>query len=137
MTAQKGRDLLLKIDSNGAGNFITVAGLRSHSLAFNAETVDITHQESAGAWRELLAGAGVRSASIRGNGVFRDDASDARLRQVFFDGQIVTWQVIVPDFGSIEGPFQITALELTGTHDGELTFEMALDLAGQLSFTAI
>ncbi len=137
MTAQKGRDLLLKIDSNGAGNFITVAGLRSHSLAFNAETVDITHQESAGAWRELLAGAGVRSASIRGNGVFRDDASDARLRQVFFDGQIVTWQVIVPDFGSIEGPFQITALELTGTHDGELTFEMALDSAGQLSFTAI
>ena len=137
MTAQKGRDLLLKIDSNGAGNFITVAGLRSHSLAFNAETVDITHQESAGAWRELLAGAGVRSASIRGNGVFRDDGSDARLRQVFFDGQIVTWQVIVPDFGSIEGPFQITALELTGTHDGELTFEMALDSAGQLSFTAI
>lgn len=137
MTAQKGRDLLLKIDSDGAGNYITVAGLRSHSLAFNAEAVDITHQESAGAWRELLAGAGVRSASIRGNGVFRDEASDARLRQVFFDGQIVTWEVIVPDFGSIQGPFQITALELTGTHDGELTFEMALDSAGQLSFTPI
>ena len=137
MTAQKGRDLLLKIDSDGAGNYITVAGLRSHSLAFNAETVDITHQESAGAWRELLAGAGVRAASIRGNGVFRDEASDARLRQVFFDGQIVTWEVIVPDFGNIQGPFQITALELTGTHDGELTFEMALDSAGQLSFTAI
>lgn len=137
MTAQKGRDLLLKIDSDGAGNYITVAGLRSHSLAFNAEAVDITHQESAGAWRELLAGAGVRSASIRGNGVFRDEASDARLRQVFFDGQIVTWEIIVPDFGTIEGPFQITALELTGTHDGELTFEMALDSAGQLSFTPI
>ena len=137
MTAQKGRDLLLKIDSDGAGNYITVAGLRSHSLAFNAEAVDITHQESAGAWRELLAGAGVRSASIRGNGVFRDEASDARLRQVFFDGQIVTWEIIVPDFGSIQGPFQITALELTGTHDGELTFEMALDSAGQLSFTPI
>lgn len=137
MTAQKGRDLLLKIDSDGAGNFITVAGLRSHALSFNAETVDVTHQESAGAWRELLAGAGVRSASARGSGVFRDQASDARLRQVFFDGQIITWQVIVPDFGTIEGPFQITSLDLTGTHDGELTFEMALDSAGQLSFTAL
>lgn len=137
MTAQKGRDLLLKIDNDGAGNFITVAGLRSHSLALNAEAVDVTHQESAGAWRELLAGAGVRSASIRGSGIFRDQASDARLRQVFFDGQIVSWQIVIPDFGNIEGPFQITALELTGTHDGELTFEMALDSAGQLSFTAI
>lgn len=136
MTAQKGRDLLLKIDSDGAGNFITVAGLRSHALAFNAETVDVTHQESAGAWRELLAGAGVRSASVRGSGIFRDAASDARLRQVFFDGQIITWQVIIPDFGVVEGPFQVTALELTGTHDGELTFELALDSAGQLSFAA-
>ena len=136
MTAQKGRDLLLKIDSDGAGNFITVAGLRSHVLAFNAETVDVTHQESAGAWRELLAGAGVRSASVRGSGIFRDAASDARLRQVFFDGQIITWQVIIPDFGVVEGPFQVTALELTGTHDGELTFELALDSAGQLSFAA-
>ena len=137
MTAQKGRDLLLKIDSDGAGIFITVAGLRSHALAFNAETVDITHQESAGAWRELLAGAGVRSASVRGSGIFRDAASDARLRQVFFDGQIITWQVVIPDFGVVEGPFQVTALELTGTHDGELTFELALDSGGQLSFTAL
>jgi TP901-1 family phage major tail protein len=137
MTAQKGRDLLLKIDNDGTGNFITVAGLRSHSLALNAEAVDVTHQESAGAWRELLAGAGVRSASIRGSGIFRDQVSDARLRQVFFDGQIVSWQIVIPDFGTVEGPFQITALELTGTHDGELTFEMALDSAGQLSFTAI
>ena len=54
MTAQKGRDLLLKIDTTGAGVFQTVAGLRANALSFNAESVDITHQESAGAWRELL-----------------------------------------------------------------------------------
>lgn len=137
MTAQKGRDLLLKIDNDGAGTFVTVAGLRSQSLAFNAESVDITHQESAGAWRELLAGAGVRSASVRGSGIFRDETSDARLRQVFFDGQIVNWEIVVPDFGTIQGPFQVSALELTGTHDGELTFEIALDSAGQLAFTAL
>ena len=58
MTAQKGRDLLLKIDTTGAGVFQTVAGLRANALSFNAESVDVTHQESAGAWRELLAGAG-------------------------------------------------------------------------------
>ena len=58
MAAQKGRDLLLKIDATGRGSFQTVAGLRSHAISFNAAAVDVTHQESAGQWRELLAGAG-------------------------------------------------------------------------------
>ena len=38
MTAQKGRDLLLKIDTTGAGVFQTVAGLRANALSFNAES---------------------------------------------------------------------------------------------------
>jgi TP901-1 family phage major tail protein len=49
MTAQKGKDLLLKVDSDGAGSFTTVAGLRARTLAFNAASVDITDQESAAA----------------------------------------------------------------------------------------
>ena len=101
MPAQKGKDLLLKID-DGASGFVTVAGLRTRQLAFNAEPVDVTHAESAGRWRELLAGAGVRRAGITGSGVFKDEASDARMRQVFFDGDVRTYQVIVPDFGRIE-----------------------------------
>ena len=136
MTAQKGRDLLLKIDSDGAGSFTTVGGLRTHALSFNAQSVDITHQESAGAWRELLAGAGVRSANIRGAGIFRDSQSDATIRQYFFDATIRNWQVIIPDFGTISGPFQITALEFAGEHDGELTFELALESAGLVSFAS-
>lgn len=54
MTAQKGKDLLLKVDTDGAGSFATVAGLRARTLAFNAASVDVTDQESAGRWRELL-----------------------------------------------------------------------------------
>ena len=136
MPAQKGKDLLLKID-DGAAGFVTVAGLRTRQLAFNAETVDVTHAESAGRWRELLAGAGVRRAGITGAGVFKDDVSDARLRQIFFDGDIRTFQVIVPDFGRLEGPFQITSLEYRGEHAGEVTFEMALESAGPLSFAVL
>ena len=136
MPAQKGKDLLLKID-DGAAGFVTVAGLRTRQLAFNAETVDVTHSESAGRWRELLAGAGVRRAGITGSGVFKDEASDARLRQIFFDGEIRIFHVIVPDFGRLEGPFQITSLEYRGEHAGEVTFEMALESAGPLSFAAL
>lgn len=133
MAAQKGKDLLIKMH-DGAG-FVTVAGLRSRKIAFNAETVDITHAESAGRWRELLEGAGVRRASVSGRGLFRDQASDELIRQTFFDGLIRDAQIVIPDFGTIEGPFQITSFELAGEHNGEVTFDAALESAGALAFT--
>ena len=135
MGAQKGRDLLIKID-NGAG-FVTVAGLRSKRIAFNAELVDITHAESAERWRELLAGAGVRRAAISGRGLFKDAASDALVRQAFFDGAVNMCQLIVPDFGTMEGAFQIASLEFSGEHNGEVTFDIALESAGALTFAAL
>lgn len=135
MAAQKGKDLLLKAADGEA--FVTVAGLRARQIAFNAETVDVTHAESAGRWRELLAGAGVRRASISGSGIFKDEASDALVRQIFFDGAIRSWQVVVPDFGSVEGPFQLTSLEYRGDHAGEVTFDLSLESAGSLSFTTL
>ncbi|MCA0433499.1 MAG: phage major tail protein, TP901-1 family [Proteobacteria bacterium] len=137
MTAQKGRDLLLKVDATGDTSFQTVAGLRATTLSFNAESVDATAQDSPGAWRELLAGAGLKQASLRGNGIFKDAASDATVRGLFFNGTIRNWQAIIPDFGMIEGPFQITALEFSGRHDGEVTFELALASAGALSFEVL
>jgi len=136
MTAQKGKDLLLKVDSDGTGTFVTVAGLRSRAVSFNAETVDITHQESVGQWRELLAGAGVKSVRVTGSGIFKDAASDELVRSYFFDGIIRDWQIIIPDFGSVAGPCQITSFELTGRHDSEVTFEIAIESAGALSFSA-
>ncbi len=134
MVAQKGKDLLLKIDSDGLGNFITVAGLRSRRIAFNSQTVDITDADSVGRWRELLSGSSVQRAAISGSGIFKDAQSDASIRARFFGGEIVDWQLAVPDFGTIEGPFQITSLDYTGSHDGEVTFELALESAGPIAF---
>ena len=137
MTTQKGKDLLLKLDQTGSGTFVTVAGLRSRSIAIAADTIDATHAESSGQWRELLAGGGVKSARISGAGVFKDAASDALVRQYLFDGTIRAWQVVVPDFGTITGPFQVTALEFSGRHDGELTFDLSLASAGEITFAAL
>lgn len=137
MSAQKGKDLLLKLDGDGNGTFATVAGMRSRAIAFNTETVDITHAESSGRWRELLAGAGAKHAKITGAGIFKDAASDALIRQYVFDGIIRNWQVVIPDFGTIEGPFQITAFELSGRHDGEVAFDLSLESAGALAFQAL
>jgi len=137
MTAQKGKDLLLKVDMDGAGLFETMAGLRATRITFNSETIDITNMESTGGWRELLAGGGGRSASITGSGVFRDQASDERARAIFFGGEMPDFQIIIPDFGAIEGPFQIASIEYSGNHDGEAVYEIALASGGQLQFTAI
>ncbi len=135
MVAQNGKDLLVKVDLDGTSTFQTMAGLRASRLSFNAETVDVTSLESTGGWRELLAGAGVKSAAITGSGIFRDEATDERARQIFFDGEVPEFQVIIPDFGIVEGPFMITSVEYAGTHDGEATYEMSLASAGALSFT--
>ena len=137
MSAQKGKDLLLKLDSTGTNVFVTVAGLRTKSLSLNAETVDITHSESAGQWRELLDAAGVKRARLSGSGVFKDAASDALIRQYLFAGTIRVWQILIPDFGTLTGPCQVTSLEFAGRHDGEVTFDLTLDSAGEVIFSAL
>ena len=78
-----------------------------------------------------------RRAAISGAGIFKDEASDALVRQIFFDGAIRNWQVIVPDFGTVTGPFQLSSLEYRGDHAGEVTFDLSLESAGQLAFAAL
>ncbi len=137
MAAQNGKDLLVKVDMNGTGLFETIAGLRATRISFNAESVDVTSLESQGGWRELLSGAGVKSASISGSGVFKDEGTDERARQLFFDGETPGFQVIIPDFGIVQGPFQVSSIEYAGSHNGEATYEMSMASAGALSFTAL
>jgi TP901-1 family phage major tail protein len=137
MAVQNGKDLLVKLDLTGSGTFETIAGLRATRIAFNAETVDVTSLESTGGWRELLAGAGVRSASISGSGVFRDANTDARARTIFFNSEMPDFQVVIPSFGVVEGPFQIVSIEYAGSHNGEATYELSLASAGELTFVAL
>ncbi len=134
MTAQAGRDLLLRIEDGGG--FVAVAGLRARRIALSAGSVDVTDADSPGRWRELLGDAGVRRASLSGGGIFRDAASDALVRQVFFAGEVRTFEAVIPDFGTIAGPFHLASLDWAGTHDGEVTFEIALESAGAIAFTA-
>jgi len=137
MAVQNGKDLLVKIDLTGNGNFETIAGLRATRVSFSAESVDVTSLESQGGWRELLGGAGVKSAAVSGSGVFRDAASDARAREIFFNGETPDFQIVIPDFGIMTGAFQVSSLEYGGTHDGEATYEISLASAGQLVFIAL
>ncbi len=138
MSAQKGKDLLIKLGDGGEPEtFTSMAGLRSTTLGFNAQTVDITNADSSSMWRELLANSGVRSASVSGSGVFKDAATDATARSIFFNQDMRNWKIVVPDFGEITGPFALTALQYEGAYDGEVKVSLTLASAGELSFTAL
>lgn len=136
MGGQRGRDILLKISDSESG-FVTVAGVRASRIELRSGQVDATGADSPEAWRELLGGAGTKTARVSGRGVFRDAASDARMRAAFFAGETPDWQLILPDFGVLTGAFQIADLSWSGAHDGEAEFSVTLESAGLLDFEAV
>ena len=137
MPAQKGSAFLLKISDGGSpAAYDTVAGLRTTQMTVTGETVVVTNKGSGG-WRELLAGAGVRQASVSGAGVFLSDEAGEAVRALFFAGEARNWRILIPGLGQIEGPFVIANLDYSGAHDGEAQMSLALDSAGALSFTGV
>ncbi|MBL4854847.1 MAG: phage major tail protein, TP901-1 family [Robiginitomaculum sp.] len=136
MAAQRGRDMLIKIE-NDQNVFVTVAGLRTKRFKFGAKTIDITDSGSEDAWRELLPGAGIKMVEISGEGIFRDSASDALVRASFFNQSAKTYEIIIPDFGTITGTFLISALNYAGSYRGEASYELVLVSAGKPVFAAL
>ena len=145
MAAQKGLDVLMKIDIGGTKT--TIGGLRSTSITLNDESVDITNKDSLGT-RTLLAGAGVNSLSVSGSGVFTDSAAEVAVRTAFAAQQNTTdgssaqtaafesFEFIIPNLGTYTGAFQITSLEYAGEYNGEATYSMSFESAGYITFAA-
>ncbi len=135
MSAQSGSEMLLKMKASD-GAFTTVAGLRTKTLRLNARPVDVTDTESRG-WKELLPGAGIRTAEVSGAGVFRDSDADGLIRTAFFEQSVQDCQFIIPGFGRIEGAFLVTGLNYAGAYNGEAQFDLSLASAGVPSFVAL
>ena len=80
MAIENGSAFLLKIgDGETPPAYRTVAGLRTTQMSVNGEAVNVTTKDSGG-WRELLSGAGVRSVSVSGAGVFTGSAAEGRIK---------------------------------------------------------
>lgn len=137
MVGHSGREILIKVaDGADPERFVTLAGIRTSEFSLNAQSVEATAIDSPGGWQELIAGAGVKSARIRGRGVFKDAESDQKMRQLFLAGQLARWQLIVPGMGQLVGLFQVRELKWTAAYDGEAGFAVDLESAGQLHFEA-
>jgi len=144
MAAQKGKDVLMKINTSGS-TYVTIGGLRSTSITLNDEAVDITNKDSGGT-RTLLAGAGVNSITVSGSGVFTDDTAEQLVRTSFqaqqntSDGSSAqtpsfkNFQFSIPDLGTYTGAFMIQSITYAGEFNGEATYDMSFESAGYITF---
>ncbi len=139
MVAQRGLLLLiLRGDAASPEVFTAAAGLRSTGFTLNGSQVDVTSKSHVDRWRRQLAGAGVRSLSMSGGGVFEDDAVLAAMVTDFTASPEIhsNYQVVVPGLGTFQGSFQITTLGFDGEHDGEVSYNLSLENSGAITFTA-
>ncbi|MBC7504289.1 MAG: phage major tail protein, TP901-1 family [Sandarakinorhabdus sp.] len=130
MAIEKGSAFLLKVgDGAMPPVFTTVAGLRTTQMTVNADTVVVTNQGSGG-WRELLGGAGVRSVSLSGSGVFTGSTAEARIKAHALAGTIDDYRVSFESGETVTGKFLITRLDYAGDFNGERTYTLALESSG-------
>jgi TP901-1 family phage major tail protein len=135
MSAVRGKDVLLKIDTTGGGVYGTVGGIRARSIKIDNETVDITSSDSSNEWQELLASAGVKKISITGSGVLKRDAVDTNVRQAMTAGTIKNWQIVIPSFFTLTGLFQVASIEYSADHNDTGKFSISLESAGEPAFS--
>jgi len=130
MPAEKGSAFLLKVgDGATPPVYTTIAGLRTTQLAINADTIVITNKGSGG-WRELLSGAGVRSVSVAGAGVFNGTAAEARLKASAMAGLLDAYEISFESGERLHGSFLITKLDYAGDFNGERSYTLALESSG-------
>ena len=130
MAAEKGSAFLLKIGDGGSPvAYATVAGLRTTQLSVNGELVAITSKDSGG-WRELLSGAGTRSVSVSGAGVFTGSAAEARLKGNALSGVLDDYRLAFESGETMTGRFLVTRLDYAGDYNGERSYTLSLESSG-------
>ena len=132
MAVEKGSAFLLKVgDGASSPSFTTIAGLKTTTLSIAGETVVITNKGSGG-WRELLSGAGTRSVSVAGQGVFTGSAAEARIKGNALSGVLDDYEISFEAGDRMRGRFLIAKLDYAGDYNGERNYTVALESSGQV-----
>lgn len=133
MPAEKGSAFLLKV-GNGAEPpvFATVAGMRTTQLSVNGEAVNVTSKDSGG-WRELLSGAGVRSVSVAGSGIFTGSIAEGRVKTNALAGIVDDYELSFESGERMRGRFLVTRLDYSGDYNGERNYTLSLESSGAVA----
>lgn len=134
MAAQKGREFVLKI--HDGTTYQTIGGFRSNSFSINGENIEVTNKGSEG-YRELMQGGGIVSISTSGSGVFLNDDYFKLVHDKILAQEHADCQIIVPDFMTYTGDFAMSSLEMSGEHNGEVTYSISLESAGVITAAVV
>lgn len=114
--------------------FSTVGGLRSSGLSYSSEGIDTTNYGS-NQWRQMKDGAGIKSASVTGEGVISNTENYTILRTQFISNALTCMAFCNVTTGEVEyGCFKITAIEKTAEYSGEATYSMSAESSGEISY---
>lgn len=132
MPAEKGSAFLLKVgDGATTPVYTTVAGLRTTQMSINGDPVVVTNKGSGG-WRDLLSGAGVRSVSVSGAGVFTGSAAESRIKNSALTGILDDYEISFESGERMRGKFLIVRLDYAGDFNGERSYTLVLESSGQV-----
>jgi predicted secreted protein len=113
--------------------FRNLGGLRSKEFALSSEAVDITNVSS-DEWSSMLDGAGVRSASMSGSGVWTNEPVFQEFFQDFLNNRLTCLALIDAKAGRVyEGCFKITELSVSGDYDAEGQYSVSAESSGPVT----
>lgn len=127
-------DFTLGVDTDGQGNFTTVAVLRAISVTLNLATISLVNDSFAvDGIPELLKSAAASRVAVQCS--FKDETARNTIKCYFSNGIVMEWKITLPHVGIAQGLFYIAALEYSGQHGAEALFDLALQSAGRLIFS--
>lgn len=131
----------LTIDSTDATvnyqAFKTIGGLRTSTFSFSSDNIDVSNHGS-NQWKNIKSGAGMRSASVSGSGVYTNAANYRAMEVSAVANTQVKLAFVDVNAGRIyDGYFKINSLEASGEYDGEASFSMSADSNGTVSIAQL
>lgn len=125
MAAVSGRDILVKKGATAIG------AQRVTGYTVDGSPVDITSKDDDG-YRTLASFAGAKSLDINVEGVWVDQVlSDVALA----DASLLLTDITLDDDNDvISGDFYLANFEVSGDHDGEVTYTATLQSSGKWTY---
>lgn len=112
--------------------FNTIGGLRSSSNAFNTEAIDVSNHGT-NQWKKIKDGAGMRSSSISGSGVYNAEDNFKQMEVDAFANKLQCLAFVDIAGGRIySGCYKVTSVENSGEYDGEAAYSMSAESSGEV-----
>lgn len=135
MSSQLGRNYIIKINTTGT-TYVAIGGMQEPSVEIDNDKVDVTNADSAGV-QTLLENAGVNSITIKGKGIFVDDAALAQMRTLAATNAHKNYQFVIPGTASktMQGSFMVSKFTESATYKEAGAYDFQLESAGPVTIS--